>query len=1218
MLSAYQPTKISERISYNPPWPALYLTPTGVVVHATQAAIAVFDAPLEQLCNTHVSQLVTSDSHNLDAIFAQTLADKSVFRDAVDVQLGNRRVTCNVMIRYFERVNLFIFIIIEPSPLNRKDALERAIEKFLGSIVGDTSLRHLIFQLQEHFAKVNIGVIMSLLETPVDAQVSYPVITHEFAGFWVFGRQHSINVLPDPKALSYVANQTSIFQSFDDLQKIMAEDGRDNTFHDLMHRFSITGMYKFIGVPIISSNKTIGFALFGGPFFDEYEIHQIHLSLHYLQGSITQFHARAYLAHQLTRLERLNSEINKIASIQYEHQVFTEVCRACQHIFDTEHVLFALHANDNIRLVHSSFLPEQCELPLDSEARRAITNNFYTTSLSTHPSPIFQKIASATHNETIIVVPLTENQRVFGYIGICHAFSEMLTERDVIYARQFADFVASHYSRIRLTTALNESEQRYRFLLNETSMPLLVTDTTFRVTHMNHAARRMIGIDDDRSFALTHVLDERENAQTQTWEYHAQRLNMMLVDKIIYQTTVINYVRNISIPVELEAQLLRQDNQVEYMIMLHDIQERITIEQEFQLRERELDLFQHITSVVNSSLDLQELLNRALDILDVAEFGSMTAIILMHEDGYPYIAAHRRVPPMILEASRNNPNLLWSAFDQILPDHEKSIIPNDLPMDSVLTNQMMIYIGHIIGGKLTADEKIIGLILAAHPYKSQHNFTPRDLQILNAVSNQLSRAVTNAKLHTSLQKAADRYISLYEEAERIRANLALIINSSPDVFMLVNRHTWQMRLLNETPLAALAYTTQELTGVSFDILCTPDSLSVMQKHYTTIREQNAYSFEIELLRGDGQRFHALVSTNVMNSDELLFVVKDITPMRQLENRIKQREKLALIGQMIASVAHELNNPIGVIRGIAQLQLLNQHDPQTHNDFEVIEQTSQRAGRIVQQLRSLLQPQQFPTSTVNLYQCIMRIIAPYVQRSQSHHITIDFAVAPDDYLVIGVETQLEQVFINLIDNAIRAMQQVETERKLTISMHKVNQNIVVNIDDSGPGIAPHIRKTIFEPFVTTRSVGEGMGLGLAIVHAIVIQHYGKIENYGVLPRGTRFTLTLPSATAPRIRVAKHTHENDIYAAIIEIMREISEKPIVEVDNYNDDHDVVIIDESALPSLSHIKQYTKPMCIISRSGILHPSHTSIVIDPLHTATQIRQQINTLLPHIVVQEY
>lgn len=1215
MLTTYQPSSMSERISYNPPWPALYIRESGEIAHATEQAVALIQMPYEHISAQHVTSLISLSTHDISELMKQAYQDERVFRSKTVMTVNARQISCHIMLRYFAKVNLYLFVFVEEQLTNKKEVFDRTIEQFLAKVVGDTGLRNMIYQLQVHFSKINLGVMLSLLQTPVSAEAEYPMITSEFSGLWIFGKQLALIDLPYPDTLAYMVKQRSTYQTFDDLHQLMTSAGQDRSFDELYHRFSITGMYKFIGVPLMSNQKNLGFALIGGPFFDEYDIDHVLKSLHYLQGSIVQFHAQSYLLKQITRLERLNYQINQLVDIQSEQQIFAAVCDACIEIFDTTHVLFALFHDDKLRLVHSSFTDEHCEFPVDDALRELLKNNYYTTTLSQHPAPIFQKIAHVTGDDVMISVPIHANQQVIGLIGICHKFREILTDRDVVYARQFADFVSSHYARIQLTGALNESEQRYRFLLNETSLALLVTDEQFNVIHMNHAARRMLGIDDDVRFDLTSFLAESHNPNSHTWVEQSAQLSTMLTDKISYQTAIINQVRHVTIPIELEAQLFRQDNTVEYMVTLRDIQERITIEQEFQLRERELDLFQHITSVVNSSLNLQELLNRALDILDVAEFGSMTAIVLINENGMPHIAAHRRVPPLILETAKINPNLLWSAFDQILPDNEKGVIPTDLPMDSVLTNQMMIYIGHIIGGKLTADEKIIGLILAAHPYKSQANFTPRDLQILNAVSNQLSRAVTNAKLHTSLQQAADRYISLYEEAETIRANLALIINSSPDLLILTNRHTWQMRVLNEQPLVALQYTIDDLTNQPFHTLCGNDMHAVMQKHYNSIAENSSYNFEMELLRGDGITFNALIATNTMNTDEILFVVKDITHMRQLENRIKQREKLALIGQMIASVAHELNNPIGVIRGIAQLQLLNQHDEQTRSDFEVIEQTSQRAGRIVQQLRSLLQPQQLPTSTVNLYQCIMRIIAPYIQLSHASHIIIDFDAVPDDYLVIGVESQLEQVFINLIDNAVRAMQQIETERKLTISIHKNGQNIVVNIDDSGPGIAPHIRKSIFEPFVTTRSVGDGMGLGLTIVHAIVMQHHGKIEYYGILPQGTRFTLTLPSADAPRMRIAKYTREDDVYASITEILREISETPIIELDNLSDEYDLLIVDEAYLHTGMHRFQPHKALCIISQSEGMHTDHKSMVINPLNTTEQIRQQIRTFLPHIIM---
>jgi hypothetical protein len=131
----------------------------------------------------------------------------------------------------------------------------------------------------------------------------------------------------------------------------------------------------------------------------------------------------------------------------------------------------------------------------------------------------------------------------------------------------------------------------------------------------------------------------------------------------------------------------------------------------------------------------------------------------------------------------------------------------------------------------------------------------------------------------------------------------------------------------------------------------------------------------------------------------------------------------------------------------------------------------------------------------------------------------------------------------------------------------------------------------------------------------MQHHGKIENYGVLPRGTRFTLTLPSADAPRIRVAKHTRDNDLYTTITEVLRELSATPLVEVDNYTDAHDLLIIDEGYLHTINQRSRNPKPLCVISNNGKIDADQTSVIITPLMSAEQIRQQISTLIPHIVV---
>jgi signal transduction histidine kinase len=214
------------------------------------------------------------------------------------------------------------------------------------------------------------------------------------------------------------------------------------------------------------------------------------------------------------------------------------------------------------------------------------------------------------------------------------------------------------------------------------------------------------------------------------------------------------------------------------------------------------------------------------------------------------------------------------------------------------------------------------------------------------------------------------------------------------------------------------------------------------------------------------------------------VIKDITPMRQLENRVKQREKLVSLGQIIAGVAHELNNPIAVIRGITQLQLMQPHDEQLQKDLQTIDNTSQRAGRILKQLRSLAQPQLSQYIAIDIVQLAQHIIDQYQKIFAEADIICTIHTHPSEsYIISGQDAQIEQVFINMFDNAIHAMRDVNHPRELTISFITTPKIVTIFIDDTGSGIDKHARDYIFDPFYTTRKIGEGLGSGLAIVHTI---------------------------------------------------------------------------------------------------------------------------------------
>jgi signal transduction histidine kinase len=368
-----------------------------------------------------------------------------------------------------------------------------------------------------------------------------------------------------------------------------------------------------------------------------------------------------------------------------------------------------------------------------------------------------------------------------------------------------------------------------------------------------------------------------------------------------------------------------------------------------------------------------------------------------------------------------------------------------------------------------------------------------------------------------------------------------------------------------------------------------------------------------LLRKDGSDFTALISANTVNVDEVLLSIRDITPMRRLENRIKQREKLALLGQMIATVAHELNNPIAVIRGIAQLQMIQPHPTDLKHDFEVIDRTSQRAGRIVQQLRMLGQPQKNEFIEVDLSELIEHIALQQRPVFTQAEIEYRYRQTTDDARVYGDPAQLEQIVVNIIDNAIRAMQRVGQPRRLTLTLQSAAHYLELIIDDTGMGIDPGARARLFEPFFTTRQVGEGLGLGLAIVHTIVTQHHGTIHYENKPSGGARFTITLPTVHAPRLTIAKQTVASDLYLTVIELLGEMLKIPIIEVDTTTPNADVLVIDIALLPSYPTEVLAHPLLCVISPRDVPAPTIPGVkvaVCTLQMDATLIRQQLQTLI--------
>lgn len=237
-------------------------------------------------------------------------------------------------------------------------------------------------------------------------------------------------------------------------------------------------------------------------------------------------------------------------------------------------------------------------------------------------------------------------------------------------------------------------------------------------------------------------------------------------------------------------------------------------------------------------------------------------------------------------------------------------------------------------------------------------------------------------------------------------------------------------------------------------------------------------------------------------------------LQQLETtqaQLLQAGKLAAVGQLVSGVAHELNNPLMVVAGEAELLARLGDDGRLAERVRAIHRGAMRAAHIVRELQTFVRPQPRAIAPLDVSAVVERVVALRAEGLRVGGITLVREIAPGLPKVMGDATQLEQVVLNLLLNAEQAVRDT-AEPRITVRLGAALQRVALVVADSGPGIAADVLPRVFEPFFTTKAVGEGTGLGLSICYSIVQAHAGRITADSVPGRGAVFTVELPVAVA----------------------------------------------------------------------------------------------------------
>jgi two-component system, NtrC family, sensor kinase len=245
---------------------------------------------------------------------------------------------------------------------------------------------------------------------------------------------------------------------------------------------------------------------------------------------------------------------------------------------------------------------------------------------------------------------------------------------------------------------------------------------------------------------------------------------------------------------------------------------------------------------------------------------------------------------------------------------------------------------------------------------------------------------------------------------------------------------------------------------------------------------------------------------------VIAIGRDLTEIRELEQRIVHAEKLATVGQLAAGVVHELNNPltsISVYSDYLHKQAVEQGSKAS--DVHKLRRIHESADRILRFSRELLayaRPTPEEPKMVQIGEVIERSLEYCDHLITERGVNVQTHVTEGLLPMLGVPTQLQQVLVNLITNACHAMPEGAGQLEVE-AMPSADGDLQIHVSDNGSGISPDHLQRIFEPFFSTKGEGHGTGLGLSIVRNIVELHHGRIEVESELGNGTSFVITFPA-------------------------------------------------------------------------------------------------------------
>jgi two-component system sensor kinase FixL len=357
--------------------------------------------------------------------------------------------------------------------------------------------------------------------------------------------------------------------------------------------------------------------------------------------------------------------------------------------------------------------------------------------------------------------------------------------------------------------------------------------------------------------------------------------------------------------------------------------------------------------------------------------------------------------------------------------------------------------------------------------------------------------------------------------------LDVLMDAAVDAIIIIDSEGKILRF-NRAAQEMFVYTAKEVCGRNVSMLMS-DNHSIKHdeyiKHYLDTGEARVIGLVLEEtgVKSDGSTFPLKLSVGEVKGDggsQFISIIHDLSEkkageekVRQLEEQLLHADRLVILGELTAGIAHEINQPLTAIAAYADagrhlIQRSSGGSPENINVIcEKIAEQSRRAAEVVQRLRKLVQTGSVSKARHDINKIVNNTILLFDYEIKKRILKLEFFPAEGIDILYVDDIQIQQILINLVKNGLDAIRSSgQKEGRITIHVKKTGKVVFIEVQDNGPGVSQADRRHLFESFFTTKP--KGVGLGLSICKNIAAAHGGNLKYESPVEGGSRFTLTLP--------------------------------------------------------------------------------------------------------------